>query len=44
MSRLCKDISTTKSSGFDDIAAKVFKGAFRVLVPQLVYLFNLSFE
>ena len=31
-----------KSSGIKDIAAKVFKDAFLVLVPQLVYMFNLS--
>ena len=29
--------------GIHDIAAKIFKHAFMVLVPQLVYLFNLSF-
>ena len=42
--RLCKDIKITKSSGFKDIATRVFKDAFRVIVPQLVYLFNLSFN
>ena len=42
--KLCRDIKTSKASGFDDISTKVFKDAFRVLVPQLVYLFNLSFE
>ena len=41
---LCKDINTTKSSGISDIASRIFKHAFLVLVPQLVYLFNLSFE
>ena len=44
VSTLCKEIKTVKSSGIDDIATKVFKDAFRVLIPQLVYLFNLSFE
>ena len=42
--KLCKDIKTTKSSGFEDISARVFKDAFRVLIPQLVYLFDLSFS
>ena len=41
--KLCKDIKVSKSSGFEDISTKVFKDAFRVLIPQLVYLFNLSF-
>ena len=41
--RLCKEINTTKSSGFNDISSMIFKDAFVVLVPQLVYLFNLSF-
>ena len=40
--RLCREINTMKSSGFKDIAAKIFKDAFMVLVPQLVYMFNLS--
>ena len=39
---LCKEINVVKSSGFGDIASKVFKHAFMVLIPQLVYLFNLS--
>ena len=42
--RLCRDIKTAKSSGIDDIATKVFKAAFEVIVPQLVYLFNMSFS
>ena len=44
VSKLCGEILTVKSSGFEDIATKVFKDAFRVLVPQLVYIFNLSFS
>ena len=39
----CRDINTAKSSGIGDISSKVFKDAFLVLVPQLVYMFNLSF-
>ena len=41
---LCKKINIVKSSGIDDVASKIFKCAFMVLIPQLVYLFNLSFE
>ena len=41
--QLCKEINISKSSGVKDIAAKVFKSAFMVLIPQLVYMFNLSF-
>ena len=41
--KLCKDINVSKSSGIKDIASKVFKSAFMVLIPQLVYMFNLSF-
>ena len=41
---LCRDIKTCKSSGIDGVSTRVFKDAFRVLVPQLVFLFNLSFE
>ena len=41
---LCKEISTTKSSGINNIASKIFKCAFMVLIPQLVYLFNQSFS
>ena len=41
--RLCKEIITSKSSGIEDIAAKVFKDSFMVVIPQLVYMFNLSF-
>ena len=40
----CKEINTTKSSGIGDIASKILKCAFMVLIPQLVYLFNLSFD
>ena len=40
---LCKEINVTKSSEIHDISTKIFKHAFMVLIPQLVYLFNLSF-
>ena len=42
--KLCKEIKSTKSSGIAEIAAKVFKQSFMVIIPQLVYLFNLSFS
>ena len=42
--KLCKEIKTIKSSGIEDVASKIFKDAFVVLIPQLVYLFNLSFS
>ena len=41
--RLFKDIVTIKSSGVYDVSTKVMKDAFLCLIPQLVYLFNLSF-
>ena len=44
VSTLCKEIRTMKSSGFENISTKVFKDAFKILIPQLVYLFNLSFR
>ena len=40
---LCREINEYKSSGIQDIASRILKCAFLVLVPQLVYLFNLSF-
>ena len=43
ISKLVIEISTIKSSGFLNISSKVFKDAFTVLVPHLVYMFNLSF-
>ena len=33
-----------KASGFPDIPTMVFKDAFRILIPQLVYMFILCFE
>ena len=42
--KLCREIKVCKSSGFGDISTRIFKDAFRVLVPQLVYLFNLAFN
>ena len=42
--QLCREINTSKSSGFAQIAAKVLKSAFLVLVSQLVHMFNASFS
>ena len=42
--RICKDINTSKSSGIKDVATKICKDAFLVLIPQLLHIFNLSFE
>ena len=42
--QLCREINTSKSSGFAQILAKVLKSAFLVLVPQLVHMFNASFS
>ena len=42
--KLCKDIKTTKSSDIEDVSAKVFKDAFMVIIPQLMFMFNLSFS
>ena len=39
---LVKDINVCKSSGLDGISSMVLKDALLVLVPQLVYLLNLS--
>ena len=40
--KLCKEINVTKSAGLQNMSTKFLKDAFIVLVPQLVYLFNLS--
>ena len=42
--QLCKEINTSKSSGIPNCATKVLRDAFMVLIPQLVFLFNLSFD
>ena len=42
--RLCREINTMKSSGLPDCSSRVYKDAFMVIIPQLVYLFNLSFS
>ena len=39
---LVKDINVCKSSGLDGISSRVLRDALLVLVPQLVYLLNLS--
>ena len=44
VAKLCSEIQLAKSSGMPDIATKVFKDSFKVIIPQMVYMFNLSFE
>ena len=39
---LCKEINTLKSSGIDELSARLCKDAFLVLGQQLVHLFNCS--
>ena len=39
---LCKDINPLKSSGMDDLPAKLCKDAFLVLGEQLVHIYNCS--
>ena len=41
---ILRSISTTKSSGIKDLSSRVCKDAFLVLVPQIVFMFNLSFD
>ena len=41
---LCKEIETSKSSGFDDMSSRICKDAFMVLADQLVHLFNCSLD
>ena len=40
--KLIKELDTSKSAGLDQISSKFLKDAFLVLVPQLVFMFNLS--
>ena len=42
--RLCKEINTAKSSGLPNCPSRVYKDAFQVIIPQLVFMFNLSFS
>ena len=44
LEKLVKDIDTSKSSSILNISSKVLKDAFMVLIPHLVYMYNLSFE
>ena len=40
--KLCKEINTMKSSGMDEISARVCKDAFLILADKLVHIFNCS--
>ena len=40
--RIIKDINTSKSSGIEDVSSFVLKEAFKILIPEITYMFNLS--
>ena len=42
--KLIREIDTSKSSSIPHVSSNVMKDAFLVLIPQLVYMFNLSFN
>ena len=39
---MCKEIEISKSSGINFLSSRILKDAFMVIIPQLVYMFNLS--
>ena len=43
MEKIVKDISIHKSSSVSNISSKVLKDAFMSMLPQLVFMYNLSF-
>ena len=40
--RLVKDINVSKSSGLDNVSSLVLKEAFKILITEITYKFNLS--
>ena len=44
MEKLVSDINSHKASSVPNLTTNVLKDAFSVIVPQLVYLFKLSFD
>ena len=44
MGKLISDINVNKASSVLNISTKILKDAFLVLIPQLTYMYNLSFE
>ena len=43
MEKIVKNISTSKSSALPNLSSKVLKDAFLVTLPQLVFMYNMSF-
>ena len=43
MEKIVKNINTNKSSAIPNLSSKVLKDAFLVILPQLVFMYNLSF-
>ena len=44
LTKLVKNIDTSKSSSITNVSTKVLKDAFTVLIPQLVHMYTLSFD
>ena len=42
MLRIVNDINISKSSGLDNISSFIMKEAFKVLIPEVTYMYNLS--
>ena len=43
MEKIIKDINTHKSSSIPNLSTNILKDAFLVMLPQLVFMYNLSF-
>ena len=42
--KVVKSINVSKSSGLDNISSLVIKTAFDLLIPEVTFMYNLSFE
>ena len=42
--KLCLQIDITKSSAIPGLSSKILKDAFLCLIPQITFIFNLSFS
>ena len=42
--KVVKDINISKSSGLDNISSFIIKEAFKILSPEVTYMYNLSVE
>ena len=40
--RVVKDINVSKSSGLDNISSFIIKQAFKILIPEITHMYNLS--